>query len=93
MTYHKEIQRRLQQAFSPLVLEIINESEKHQGHVNGPQENQQAESHFFIKIVSAHFNNMTRLERHRLIYKVLADYMPNPLHALRLNVLGDHEYP
>ena len=90
-TQQSHIEHRLRKAFSPTFLKIMNESEKHRGHVNGPQQEGLAETHFAIKMVSTQFNDLSRLARHRLVHNVLVDLMPHPIHALRLQLLGSDE--
>ena len=86
---HQQIEDLIQKHLSPSLLEINNESEKHRGHKNGPKE-ENAESHFRIKIVSKTFTGLSRIERHRLIHKVLDELLKNHIHALSL-ILLDHE--
>jgi BolA protein len=91
-TSHKtDIEHRLNQVFSPSFLNVTNESEKHRGHVNGPQGSERAETHFAVRMVSDQFNGLSRLDTHRLVFDVLADLMPKPIHALRLKLLGTDE--
>jgi BolA protein len=86
--YETEIKSRLQNKFEPTVLEVVNESEKHRGHVNGPKGEEAAETHFYVKICSSQFKGLSRLERHRQVYQVLDDLLPTPIHALRLKLLS-----
>ena len=88
MIYETEIKFRLQNKFEPTNLEVINESEKHRGHINGPKGEEAAETHFYIKMYSHQFGGLSRLERHRQVYKVLDDLLPIPIHALRLELLN-----
>jgi BolA protein len=72
------IRRKLESAFAPQSLEIIDESEKHRGHA-GFREG--GESHFRVEIVSAGFEGKSRLERQRAINAALADELAGPIHA------------
>ena len=89
--WQTEMQQRLQKAFAPTFLKIVNESEKHRGHGQGPKGLGLAETHFAIKMASARFVGLSRLDRHRLVFKVLADLMPDPIHALRLELVDGDE--
>ena len=90
MEVYQEIEKRLQKTFSPILLQIIDESDKHRGHLHGPN-GQQVETHFKITMISSLLNNLNRLESHRLVYKALNDLMPTPVHALRLELKGIYE--
>lgn len=76
------IRSRLQQAFSPNHLEVIDESDKHVGHAG----HQGGGRHFAIVISAELFNGTTRIESHRRIYALFTDLMPDEIHALKINV-------
>lgn len=78
-----EMATRLNKAFSPEQIEIIDESEQHRGHA-GYQEG--GESHFHITLKAKIFAKMSLLERHRAIHKALGDDIINRIHALALTV-------
>ena len=71
----------LTEAFSPMFLEVRNESEQHIGHAGA----QGGAQHLFIRIVSAQFSGINAVQRHRLIYNALLDLMPNQIHAVRID--------
>ncbi|MDF3047771.1 MAG: BolA family transcriptional regulator [Candidatus Midichloriaceae bacterium] len=81
----ERIESILQNSFAPTVLEAIDESHKHFGHV-GNAGFEQGESHFKITIKSQVFDGLTRLECHRLIYQKLGKIMPK-IHALEIVIL------
>jgi len=87
-TYRARIERKLNQAFSPVVLEITDDSHLHAGHTG---HNPLGETHFSIHIVSPAFAGMNSVARHREIYRVLADEMRERVHALGLQVLSPEE--
>ncbi|WP_299838839.1 BolA family protein [uncultured Paracoccus sp.] len=66
----------------PTRLEVIDESEGHRGH-SGYQEGGQ--SHFRIRMTSAAFAGLSRLQQHRLIHTTLGDIVPR-IHALALEL-------
>ena len=72
----EQMQARLTQALSPNHLNIIDESHKHQGHIGWKEG---GETHFKLIIVSESFAGKTRVERQKLIYKILdeAHYVKN----------------
>jgi BolA family transcriptional regulator, general stress-responsive regulator len=77
------IHARLQQAFSPTQLEVMDESDQHIGHAG----HQGGGRHFAIVIASQHFAKMSRVEAHRQIYALFADMMPEEIHALRIKIV------
>lgn len=76
-----EMRARLS-ALEPTRLEVIDESEAHRGH-GGWRDG--GETHFRIRMASAHFAGRARLERHRLVHRTLGDIVPR-IHALALDL-------
>ncbi len=81
MTVAAIIKERLESAFSPAHLEVVDNSHKHVGHAGARPE---GESHFHVTIVSTSFEGMSRLERQRAIYAQLNDLLEARIHALAL---------
>ncbi|MBZ4194059.1 MAG: BolA family transcriptional regulator [Candidatus Contendobacter sp.] len=73
------IAERLQTALTPDVLDIIDESLAHAGHVQTREG-----GHFSVQIVSSAFIGKTLLQRHRLVNAALADLMRQEIHALSI---------
>lgn len=82
MSVSQEIRDRLEAAFAPTRLEIIDDSERHRGHA-GYQEG--GESHFRIDIAAPIFEGKTRIERHRAVHAALGD-LTTRVHALALKI-------
>ncbi|WP_170758807.1 BolA family protein [Ruegeria lacuscaerulensis] len=82
MTVTDEIRSRLQVAFDPRELEVVDESESHRGHA-GYQEG--GESHFNVRIRASAFEGQSRVARHRAVHKALGDIVPR-IHALALDI-------
>ena len=80
------IKEKLEKAFNPTQLQVIDESHKHAGHA-GMAGREAAESHFQVIIASEILTPMNRLARHRAVMDVLADLMAERVHALRLEVV------
>lgn len=76
------IKSRLQSAFAPNHLEVIDESDKHIGHAG----HQGGGRHFAIVITADCFDGISRIEAHRKIYDLFTDMMPEQIHALRIVV-------
>ena len=81
LSLEKEVYQRLSDAFSPTVLEVINESDQHKGHAGA----QGGAQHLYIRIVSAQFSSINVVQRHRLIYNAVSDLMPDQIHAVRID--------
>jgi BolA family transcriptional regulator, general stress-responsive regulator len=83
-----EMRRKLEAAFQPVNLEIVDESAKHAGHAGARPG---GETHFRVKIVAAAFKGQPRLARQRAIYAALAEEMQGRVHALALTALAPDE--
>ena len=83
MRVEDEIRLKLEQAFAPKSLEVLDESEQHRGHA-GYQEGGQ--SHFRVAISSNVFSNMSRIERHREVHAALGKELVGRIHALALKI-------
>ncbi len=88
MRVEVQIIKKLQQAFAPESLEVINDSHRHAGHASSPGT---GGSHFTIKVVSQSFAGKTRLERHRMVNEVLAEELRGKVHALAITALAPEE--
>ena len=89
MSMQKMMESRLKEAFSPLRLDVINESHLHAGHphVDGGHEaafDGSGETHFRIRIVAPAFAGMSRIERHRAVNDILSPQLKAGLHALAI---------
>ncbi len=78
------IHDKLQAAFAPERLEVVDDSAKHAGHAGARPGGQ---THFSVTIVAEAFEGVGRVDRQRRIYATLADEMaPDGVHALALSV-------
>ncbi|PHR59647.1 MAG: BolA family transcriptional regulator [Robiginitomaculum sp.] len=84
-TMIENMTQKLQAAFSPEFLELIDQSHLHAGHAGArPGGN----SHFALTIKAAAFTGISPLARHRAINEVLADELAGPVHALTIKASG-----
>jgi len=88
MSMADTIHRKLTAAFAPVELAVEDDSARHQGH-SGHRHG--GETHFVVKIVSPAFAGLSRLERQRRVYAVLADELKNNVHALQLTAKAPGE--
>jgi len=82
MSMIKSLEKKLQSAFNPQKLEIINESHLHAGHQPGFDGT--GESHIRIKLVADEFEGLSRIERHRKVNALLIEEMDHGLHAIAI---------
>ena len=73
------MREKLQAAFSPERLEVIDDSHRHAGH-SGAREG--GESHFTVRIIAESFRGVGRLQRQRQVYAALKEELDGPVHAL-----------
>ncbi len=85
MTIQAIIEEKLQQAFSPLHLEVINESHNH----NVPSG---SESHFKVIMASKAFDGKRLLQRHRAVNGILSVEIAEHIHALALHTYTETEW-
>ncbi len=88
-TYHARITRKLQDALAPTLLQVHDDSASHAGHAG---QNPLGESHFSVMIVSASFENVPKVARHREVYRILADELKERVHALSLQTFTPTEH-
>lgn len=81
MTIAETLRGKLENAFEPTVLDIVDESHLHAGHMGARPE---GETHFRVMIVSPAFAGAGRVQRHRMVHDVLAAELRERVHALAL---------
>lgn len=81
-----QISEKLQTAFAPTHLNVVDDSESHRGH-GGWREG--GESHFNVEIRAGVFADMNRVARHRAVHKALGAELVGKIHALSLDISGD----
>ncbi len=81
----ERLRARLEEGLSPSRLELEDESSRHAGHA-GARET--GESHFRVTVQSERFEGLSRIERQRLVHRLLADELAGPVHALAITALA-----
>lgn len=79
------IEHKMKAQLMPSHMEVINESHMHSVPPN-------SETHFKVVVVSDAFEGKRAVARHQMIYKVLADELEGPVHALALHTYTDSEW-
>ena len=82
MLVKDDITKKLQDAFAPDSVEVIDESDQHIGHAGHRPGGQ---THFRVYIVSKAFSGKSRLDRHRMINQALAANLAGGVHALAIH--------
>lgn len=80
-----KIREKLTKEFSPVHLDVIDQSHLHEGHAGARPG---GESHFHVEIKADAFNGCSRVNRQRMINKCLEEDLKNYIHALSMNVTG-----
>ena len=81
-----DIHTELSTALQPVSLDVQDDSHLHAGHA-GAREGR----HFSVRVVSARFNGLSRLARHRLVYDSLNLLMQRGIHALAIDARAPGE--
>lgn len=82
-----EIERRLREAFDPESLTVEDESHLHAGHAGAAT----GLGHFRVSIISAAFEGMNPIARHRAIYESMGELMKTDIHALSIEAYATSE--
>ena len=82
------IREKLARGLQPSSLDIVNDSNRHAGHMG---DDGSGESHFRVTIVSSVFNGRNRVERQRMVYDLLAEEMSGGIHALSIKAITPDE--
>ncbi|WP_299568781.1 BolA/IbaG family iron-sulfur metabolism protein [uncultured Shewanella sp.] len=85
MSVEQVITQKLNQSFSPIHLDVLNESNRHHVPPN-------SETHFKVVVVSDEFESQRLISRHRAVNSVLAEELANGVHALSINAYTQEEW-
>jgi BolA protein len=80
----ERIRSQLESAFTAARVSVIDDSARHVGHAGA----REGAGHFQVRIESEAFSGRSRLQRHRMVYEVLADMMPGDIHALNIEAIS-----
>lgn len=83
----KTIEATLTDAFSPVMLQVKDQSHLHAGHAGAKS----GGGHFHVTIVSEAFDGCRPLQRHRMVFSALDSMMKSDIHALRINAKTPEE--
>jgi BolA protein len=92
MRVSEAIRDKLTAAFAPSLLDVDDESARHAGHAGARRaDGGVGETHFHVRMVSAAFAGLSRVERQRRVHEVLAVELRGPVHALSLKLQSPEE--
>jgi len=88
MPVRDTITKKLKDAFTPESIDVVDESDLHQGHAG---HRAGGESHFRVYIVAEAFAGKSRIDRHRMINAILSDDLKGGIHALAIHASAPGE--
>ena len=83
MSKTDEIRAKLEAAFAPAELDVVDDSESHRGHAGFAEG---GESHYNVRIRAQAFAGKSRIARHRLVHAALGPALIGRIHALALDL-------
>ena len=87
MTRPEKIRELLTAGLEPEVIDITDESAFHAGHAGAAS----GGGHYRLHLVSARFEGVSKVGRHRLVYDCLSEMMQKDIHALAMTLLTPKE--
>ena len=87
MTRPDKIRELLTAGLAPEAIEIADESAFHAGHSGAAS----GGGHYRLHLVSARFEGVSKVGRHRLVYYCLSEMMQKDIHALAMTLLTPKE--
>lgn len=88
MSLREVITSILTKELTPIYIKVTDFSESHRGHAGYGEK---GESHFDVLIVSDEFSGKSKIDRQRMVYKILEQEMKSQIHALTLKTLTAEE--
>lgn len=82
----EQIRARLETQFHPSALAIEDDSARHAGHPEAA-----GGRHLKLRLVSSRFRGLSRVARHRLVYRALEQELAGPVHALNISAAAPEE--
>ena len=81
----ERIEQRLHERLQPSQLQVLDESAAHAGHAGANASGEG--SHIRVRVAAPIFSGLSRVQRHRLVYDALQDFIDQGLHALAIEVI------
>ena len=80
----QQIESKVKAALQTARFELLNESDRHAGPAT--------DSHYSMTVVSDVFSGLSAVKRHQQIYRLLAEELAGPVHALALHLYTEQEW-
>jgi BolA protein len=87
----QKIHDKLTVALAPQQLSVSDVSAKHADHQHRHGREKAEETHFAVTIVADLFAGRSRMERHRMVYEILAEELAGEIHALAVTAIAPGE--
>ncbi|MCM0043789.1 MAG: BolA family transcriptional regulator [Burkholderiaceae bacterium] len=87
MNRPQRIRQLLDAGLAPLECVVDDESHLHAGHAGAAS----GGGHYRLRLVSARFEGLNKVARHRLVYDCLGEMMQKEIHALAMTLLTPDE--
>jgi BolA protein len=87
MNRPQRIRQLLDAGLAPLECVVDDESHLHAGHAGAAS----GGGHYRLRLVSACFEGLNKVARHRLVYDCLREMMQKEIHALAMTLLTPDE--
>jgi BolA protein len=84
----EKIRACLSREFSPLFMDLADETPFHARHPGA----REGGGHYSLTLVSARFDGLSLLDRHRAVYAALGGLMSGDIHALSVKAFSPHEW-
>jgi len=89
MSRKLKIEKMISDDINPYFFSVKDVSEEHRGHQSFKED---IESHFEIIIVAEKFHNKNKIQRHRIVNKILKEEFLSDLHSVTLKAFSIQEY-
>ncbi len=89
MNLEKIITEKINKNLLPDFFKVINFSDKHKNHY---LEDDNDTSHIKLIIVSKRFERLSKIDRERLVHKLLSEEISKNIHSIRLKLYTLEEY-
>lgn len=83
MNIKDQIQSKIKDHLSPLILEVIDESPNHK---------RGSSSHFHVLVVSSVFEGLNSVQRHQKVFQSIGSEIINQIHAFSQNTYTPEEW-
>lgn len=84
----EEIKERIERQLSASRVQVVDDSDKHRGHVG---QRSGGGGHYQVFVVSDIFKNCNLIKRHRIVFDLFKEEMGSSIHALSIKAMTPDE--